>query len=285
MKNLLLLIVSIITIIGCNVNEKKNTFENIDTLYNNQSLNDSSSFIICSMPAPLQIANLIKNENTEFYDNFLEPASHKDFTALSITNKALLLGILSIDLGYSIVYDKQQNILNFVSKVKILSEDLGVIGAFSPAVVKRLENNIKNPDSLSFIALSSFNEVTNYFNENERQETAVLMLTGGLIEGIYLSSNIAKLNPSNVNKNIVAQQKFFIDNALKLFDINNETLPEIKDLKNSLDELQKEFDKIEITYLESDKNKNKVVEKITLTDKQLDNITQKINELHNSIIQ
>lgn len=284
MKNITILLFYSIIFLGCNISEQKKASDNIDDLSNNQ-IQDSLSSVICSMPAPLQIATSIKSQNPEFYDILLEPVSKKEFTALSITNKALLLGMYSVDLGYSIVYDKQQNILNFVSKVKILAEDLGVIGAFSTEIIKRLENNINNPDSLSYIILSSFNNVNNYFNENDRKDAAVLMLTGGLIEGIYLSSNIAKLNTSNINKNIVAQQKFFIDNAIRLININEESLPEIKNLLKSLESLQNEFNKIDIIYLESDKTKNKVVEKITLTEEQLNKIVLNVNELHSSILQ
>lgn len=284
MKREFFFLISITVLFACNNYEQKISSVNNDTTINESFLQNGPA-VILSMPAPLQVAYSIKSENKDFYENLLEPTKRVENTALSMTKKAILLGILSVDLGYSITYNKQQNILNYLSNVKALSEELGAVGAFSPGVVKRLENNINNIDSLSYIILSSFDNANNYFNNNDRQETALLILTGGLLEGIYLSANIAKLNSSSYNKNVVAQQKFFLDISISLFNISEETLPDVKQVFSYLKELQSEFNQINIRYLETENLKNKVVESVSFSDIHLDKIVAKINEIHKSILQ
>ncbi|MBI4645415.1 MAG: hypothetical protein HY738_02190 [Bacteroidia bacterium] len=243
----------------------------------------TGSGAIFSMPAPLQIANMLRKSKPEFYSDLLIPQKKELTMPASEVQKALLLGMISVDMGYSVVYERQQILLDYAAKAKILSQELGISGAFTPQIIQRLENNMNNIDSLSYLVLSSFNDVNNYFIENDRQQAGILVLTGGFVEGLYLSTVVAYEDKSETGKIIVGQQKFFLDNTLKLIDPDKSDSI-LTNFLNNLIMLKQDFDKIEITYSASKDPFRKKVDKLTMTEETLVTIKNRITEIRNKIL-
>ena len=67
---------------------------------------------IFALPAPLQIATAIKNENIPYNEKQLT-ASKSSRTYSSDYMRALNLGVYTIDIGYSVVYNQRQTALNY----------------------------------------------------------------------------------------------------------------------------------------------------------------------------
>src|SRR3989344_1988934 len=84
--------------------DSKNTNETIvnDSINKSVSKNDTSdnSAAVFALPAPLQIATVLKNSNVVFSEKLLVPAkTNRSFS--SDYSRAINLGIYTTDLGYS----------------------------------------------------------------------------------------------------------------------------------------------------------------------------------------
>ncbi|MBU0763812.1 MAG: hypothetical protein KJ607_03140, partial [Bacteroidetes bacterium] len=200
----LIAISSLILLSGCDHSSNRNPIDKQDTP---EDITDSVyKGSVFSLPAPMQIANQLRQFNPSYYVSYLVPPTGDAAKAsCSAEDLAMILGILSVDLGYSVVYERQQAVLNYTAKVKKISDELGILGAFSPEVVQRIEANVNNIDSLVPVVLSSFNDVNEYFNDNDRQETGMLVLAGGMIEGLYISCQVALDMKDSLSRQVVGR--------------------------------------------------------------------------------
>lgn len=84
-----------------------------------------------------------------------------------------------------------------MASAKKLAEKLGILDAIDEGTIRRLENNINNRDSLMDIISETFMNSDSFLKENGRPEIASLLIAGGWIEGLYLATQHAKLEPKN----------------------------------------------------------------------------------------
>ena len=115
------------------------------------------------VPSPGEMLTFIKmvggknNKNVSFLNS---PDNQKNYT--DNKSKALNFGIYSCDLSYCSIFEIGSEALKYFKTVKQLGDQIGVSSAIKPEVLKRLEGNIGNPDSLSVITddvyFSSFEE-------------------------------------------------------------------------------------------------------------------------------
>jgi hypothetical protein len=75
-------------------------------------------------------------------------------------------------------------------------------------LVRRIETNVENKDSLIMIVTESFYDTYNYLNQNGDEKISILVVAGSVIEGLYITT---KLIENSVNKmdlmNVLANQK------------------------------------------------------------------------------
>lgn len=209
---------------------------------------DTTTIVVCSMPAPLQFAQMIKSVNFEYNNNIVEKSLINNYSLLSQSELATKLGIISVDLGYSIIFDKKQNALKFFSISKSISEQLGIEGIINKDIVNRFENNLNNTDSLTNLTLKTFNNINIYLESNERNTLIYCILCGSLIESIYISSYYCVNNPNLNSKNILLQNYFYLENAIKLLSDEKNINTSYNQIYIDLKELKLLFDKFKIDY-------------------------------------
>ena len=83
--------------------------------------------------------------------------------------------------------------------------------------VKRIETNLTNKDSLVKIANEVYLSTDNYLKDNERENSAALIILGGWIEALYIATNL-ETNETNDFEllNRIAEQKYSLVNLLNL---------------------------------------------------------------------
>lgn len=203
--------------------------------------------IIQQVPSPLEISYLLKDAGTLYDFNILnKPNNVSNYN--SNFQKALNMGIYGTDLGYANIYEENQDAILYLNSIKGLANDLSIGQYFDFGTIARLATNSKNLDSLLLITTQNFNDINSYLQENQRSNLSVLLLTGGWLEALHITCQIAEKNPGNEQLiERIGEQKITLDNIKLMLGFYTSD-PSIADLHKSILELEKAFAQIEIIY-------------------------------------
>lgn len=270
-------------IIACGSDTPNNNgVDSTDSISKKDSLKDypNSAAIAFALPAPLQIATVLKNSNVSFSEKILvSPKQIREYP--SDYSRAINLGIYTTDLGYSTVFGQKQTTLNYYKAVNNLLNDLHITVDVSNDKFKRFENNINNTDSLCSIILASFGQWQSYFQENNREEDGLYILAGTYIEGLYLTLNHPTIQKTEAFKNLIGQQKLFLNNVLELSNYMDKK-PDFDDLYLKLGAIQQAYEAISVS-VKTDKDGKSVI-LCNYTPQQLSALSLKVTEVRNEII-
>jgi hypothetical protein len=248
--------------------------------------------IIQSVSSPIEMASLIKEIGTPFSLDYLATTDFVDGYNTSI-QIAFSLGVFGADLGYLNIYNKNTQILDYLTAINKLAEGIRVGQFFDFATLKRLATSRENIDSLMYISANSFNNIDSYLRENNRGHLSALMITGVWIEGMYLATQVASQTSNPALNERIGEQKLNLNN---LFLILNpyRSQQQIADLLDQMAQIKEVFDQVQITYemgepekVEKDgmimivQNEKSIVQ---ITEEQLQEIIQKTKEVRNKLI-
>lgn len=252
-KNIFIPFLIIITSLFYSCN---NSDQNIET-DNDGIIDDSDSslnehkkkvkMIFYNIPSPVEMASILQKTSPGYNSEILNP--HNIYSKYTTNKKvALNLGVYGADLSYSRMFDQIQSSVNYLSAIKKLSDNLGIPQDEGSFTVSRIEENIENRDSILTIISETYSTADAYLKENGRGCTAALIIVGGWIEALYIATQITK--EDGVNQEIlekIAEQKYALTNLIELAKTYKDD-DDIKDLLPELEELNKKFENIEITY-------------------------------------
>jgi hypothetical protein len=269
---------------------------------------DIISDILQSIPSPLEISQLIKEVSTEYnVSNLNQHSSVNNYN--TSYRQALNLGVYSTDLGYCNLYNKNQDILNYLNSVKKLANDLGIGQYFDYETIKRLANSKDNIDSLLNMTQKNFERINTHLREEKREYQSILILSGGWVEAVYLTTLVHKQTKEqlakgganagkaqeklNKLKEKIGEQKLTLEQVLLVLDIFK-TKPNFGGLITDLKELQKIYARVEIVtkqlppkliqqgdeLIVQDVNESKV----NISDQDLEAISSLIQSIRNKII-
>lgn len=214
---------------------------------------DVISDIIQSIPSPLEISVLLKESGTKYDISILNTAENTS-KYNSNYRKALNLGIFGTDLGYTNIYEQNQDGLEYMASIKELADGLNIGQFFDIETIAKLATNSNNLDSLLTITTQNFNNINHYLQEQKRSNLSVLLLTGGWLEAMHVTCQVSSKDPSNQGlQETIGEQKIILENIVLLVSFYSETDSNMKELMDDLLILQSAFDAIEITttYKES----------------------------------
>lgn len=251
------------------------------------------SDIIQQIPSPLEISVLLKEKGTR-YDKKLLNQANKTSNYNSNFEKALNLGIYGTDLGYTNIYEQNQDALFYLTSIKELADGLSIGQFFDFGTIKRLATNSRNLDSLLLITTKNFNNINGYLQQQKRANLSILILTGGWLEALHITCQVVDKNPDNAAlKERIGEQKIILENIMLLLSLY-ESDPSIAKLSKEMSELQKVFSEIEIVYTYKESTleeingvlmiKDNSTSKIVFTEKNLKDITRVTEEIRNKII-
>lgn len=250
------------------------------------------SDIVKSIPSPLEISFLIKDLGIKYDKTILNSA---DNIANYNTNyrQALNLGIYSTDLGYANIYEQTQDALYYLTAVKEMAEGLNIGQFFDFNTIRDLATNNSNLDSLLLVTNTNLERINDHLQEKGRADLTILILTGGWLEALYLTCEVAKKQPNELLNNRIGEQKIILDQLLLLLSFYEEN-QNIKDLITDLNDLQKIYESVKITYeyeqsSTTEENGILVVQdntrsKINFTDRDLENILSVSQKIRSKII-
>jgi len=219
-----------------------NTTQNT-TVVNEESINE----ILSSFSSPVEMAALMSSLNVEFSKKYLiNPSLTENYDTNN--KKALALGILSADLGYLNVYERSSLIVEYLSAIKRLSDDLRVSQFFDFNSFKRIATSNDNIDSLLFLSVQSFQDMDNYLRESARSNLSLLVITGVWLEGLYLLTQVANEIKAEKLVNRIGEQKILFNMLFPIIKLYKDD-EFFNNLAEDFKEFQRVFDEVEITYI------------------------------------
>ena len=238
--------------------------------------------IVQNISSPVEMAALIKSLGVEFSNKYLAPTDDVE-EITSSHQQALNLGIYGADLGYLNMYNKTNQVIDYISAIKFLADGIKVGQFFDFSTLKRLATAKSNLDSLMYVSVHSFNQMDKYLRTNKRSNLSVLIITGVWIEGLYLATQVAKeANHPELSERIGEQKIILNDLMLVLDNFKNDR--QFASLIKDLQTIKEKFNDVNIKYevgepemVEKDgalliiQNEKSIVE---ITDEQLKSIIE-----------
>ncbi len=263
--------------------------------YNNSPVinEDAINEIISSFSSPVEMAALMKSLEEPFSKKYLvDPAETEDYDTNN--KKAFALGVLSADLGYLNVYERTNLIVQYLSAIKRLSDDLRVSQFFDFQSLKRLATSNDNIDSLQFLSVQSFRDMDQYLRQSGRSNLSLLAITGVWLESLYLLTQVAdEQDKASDLKERIGEQKILFNLLYPIITIYEDD-PYFSDLSKDFKELQNIFEQVEISYQVGDpetvvidghvtiiQNEQSIVK---MTDEQLEQIILLTEKIRNKLI-
>lgn len=245
---------------------------------------------IFSIPSPIQTAFLLKNSGAPYSSALLNETS-KMANYSTTDKKALNLGIFGADMGYATIYDQTQDAISYMAATKRLSSELGMTNIFNESMLERFNANLGNQDSLLAMVSDVFKSADNYLKTNKQNDISVLLLAGGWIETLHFATKLAKTTDNQIIKNRIGEQKITIKNLINIL-LPYQGKTAVASVLNKLNELSDMYGDIGYKYTYKMPTTNadtktttiNSVSEIVMSAEQLENITMKVEEIRNSII-
>ena len=293
--NTALVLLLIVSIVACNSEKpKQEEVANGDTSsvkMDTATISPAAKKIFRSLPSPMQVLSMFQKDGAAFRGDILNSTGNVSSYSTNFS-KALNLGIYAADLAYSGINNQTQTAADYMKAAKTLAEGLGVTNVFEASnVLTRFQKNMNDKDTLLHIIVDMNREIINYFKENERGNMASLVMAGGWIEGGYIAVKLVEKNKNEKIVNRIAEQKLLLNNLILLLS-EYKSEKEVSDFIDRLNELQHIYDGVTISYTSkaatTNKTGNKTVvgneSKVSISDEQLKNITNKIESIRNTIV-
>jgi hypothetical protein len=216
---------------------------------------------------------MLKEVGTEYNTGMLSSAENTS-KYNSNYKKALNLGVYGTDLGYTNIYNKNQDALFYLKSIRDLADGLSIGQFFDFGTISRLATNSNNLDSLLLITTQNFNNINAYLQEQKRSNLSVLLLAGGWLEALHISCQVNEINPGNEElEEKIGEQKIILENIMLLLSFYSKTDPAIQKFVEDITALKKVYDQIEITYTYEEPTYEVVDGVLTIVD----NSTSSIN--------
>ena len=291
-QKLSIYILAILFSFACNTQKSKNVEPGEQTQSGNRP--DDKKLvekIFYNVPSPLEMAKMARDAGMIFNPELMNPIEKKQ-KYIDQTSQALNLGVYGADLSYSRIFDQVQRSVNYLSVIRELTESLQIPQNQGTFAIDRLEQHIDNRDSLLNIITEIYGDVDIYLKENNRSLIAVMIISGGWIEGNYLALQSMDIkNPDPKIQRRVAEQKLSLKSLIKLVEPHVRPEHQSSEILHKLQDLNKIYQEVKVstsnTRIDTDQDSGKTTinGKTTVQIKKstLEAINNAITQLRNKI--
>ncbi len=278
-----------LTLASCGGNSKsEDEVANADSL-KTEALPAQVTETIFQVPSPGEMLTFIKmvggknNKNISFLNSTENQKKYTDSKS-----KALNFGIYVCDLSYCSTFEIGAEALKYIKTVKQLGDQIGVSSAIKPELLKRLEGNLNNSDSLAVITDDLYFSSFETLETGKQGQTLSLVVAGGWIESLFIATNLSKYEDKSPIVERLADQKYTLDNLVEFLK-KYESDADVASVLKQFTELQSEFNKIGEKEVETSTSKNKKVlgggKELVITEAQYKSLVEKIKSVRNSYTQ
>ncbi len=195
-----------------------------------------------SVPSPVEIATLIEQKGYQFEQDKLVPTANVD-KYVSEARQAVMLGIYGADLGYATIFKQKQPTTEYFAASQKLARALHLDHIITPTLIERLEKNQSDKDSTMNIVNEAYADMNDNLKEKQRYDIAALVIAGGWIEALYLSTQYTAAGDQDIRTR-VAEQVYSLNNLIAYLDKFGDKRAPINDLKADLSRLKDAFNAV-----------------------------------------
>jgi hypothetical protein len=198
--------------------------------------------IFFSIPSPAEMATLIQEKGFQYDQNQLVPTANVDKYA-GETRQAIMLGIYGADLSYTSIFSQKQSTTEYFAASQKLARQMQIDGIITPELIERLEKNQNDREAMLNIVSEAYADMNDYLKEKQRYEISALVVAGGWLEALYLSTLYANDGTQEIRQR-VAEQKYSLNNLLTYLDKFGDN-SSIKEMKADLTRLKEAYSPVE----------------------------------------
>ncbi len=127
------------------------------------------------------------------------------------TERAINLGGYGADLSYATLFNMQQEVLNYLSALRSLANELNMSQIYDETWYDKISQNYDNRDELVKILTEAFQKTYAYLIDNNQEALALLVVGGAWVEGMYLTTHVseAAYQVAGISRNLLQQKGSF----------------------------------------------------------------------------
>jgi hypothetical protein len=196
------------------------------------------------IPTPFEITTMLNKAGASYILDLSNSVDNAD-KYITEVSKALNLGVYGADLSYASTYNKTENTRLYLSKVQKLTEELGISSAVNQTIIERVEKNISNTDTIYSIISSSYYDTFDYLNQQDKGAVSVLVLTGGFVESLYISTQLfSSAQKKDELLKGISNQKATFDELLVLIRAYKDKHTGVAEIFDELSKFKEVFDNL-----------------------------------------
>ncbi len=178
------------SIIGAGVQSCGNSKKKEETKMAQELIKQEIKELTYPLPSMFELTEMLNNIEASYIVTLSnDPSKAKNYHNEQL--KAINLGIYAADLAYATTYNSQAEVQTYFEACETLVGELDLTSAFDKNLPDNIKSNINNRDKLIEIVSGIMEKSYSYLNEQGRQDVSYLILTGTVIEGMYLATNIS----------------------------------------------------------------------------------------------
>jgi len=143
------------------------------------------------LPSAFEVANMLNQIEASYIVGISNDSQNAE-NYFSERDKAVNLGIYAADLAYATTYNQKAEINSCFTACQTLVQELDFTAAFDQELPDQIEANLNNKDKLVEIVTNMFENTYSYLNSQGRTEISYLIMTGTVVEGLYLTTHISE---------------------------------------------------------------------------------------------
>ena len=191
--------------------------------------------IFFSIPSPMEMSSLIKEKGYQFDQNKLIATGNVD-KYTGETRRAVMLGVYGADLSYTAIFDQKQMTMEYFAAAQKLARNMEIDGALTNDLIERLDKHQENRDSMLHIVSTAYADLNGYLKENQRIEVSAMIVAGGWLEALYLSTIYGNDGSAELRQRI-AEQKYALNNLMSYLEKFGDA-PALQELHADLKSIQ-----------------------------------------------
>ncbi len=247
------ILVLVLTVVLISCRNEQNTPGKNDLAIRSLPAADSGNvrLIFYNMYLPPQMANIFEQTGANYNPSLLNQSDN--FARYQDPHKiAINLGIYGVDMNYARMFNQASMTAKYFLTIQMMTKKLGIPASYYEDLLNGIDQFSANKDSLVRIAGEVYERTDAYLKRNGRDATAALIVAGGWIEALYISTKIIESDPENMEMiDRIAEQKYSLNSLISLLGNYQEDISVAGDLL-LLKLLKKSFDKFEIYYDQDD---------------------------------
>ena len=186
--SLVFLVSSVFT--SCKNRAESDDQQEIDIVQSGE-INEEIKKAVYPLPTSAEVIKMLTELEVGYIIGISNPPENASNYVTS-KSQAINLGIYGADLSYATLYNMNQDVINYLDAIRELATDLKMSRIYSKTLYEEIKDSFDNKDRLVSLLTEAFDETYAYLSDNDQQSLALLVVAGGWVEGMYITTHISE---------------------------------------------------------------------------------------------